>query len=422
MTLWTRFFGTKTRTQGEARTLHLEGTAFDLFSAEEAFFDRCSRSGQAALKLPFSEYWAVSGRGYQRKAIGGGTRLLCYRCFADMAMSFQMTLPGALGLSSVLAVGEGLPANLFESAAKGVCPWCGCSDGILLWDNAPAGDVTEADLQALRELWRQRCLLWWGRTDRSTGLCDRCAVQDLARGTGYHTGADVICEACALKTTGTETLAELRKSPDYFGTSELRRARNFAAGRWRFEPTRVVDGGADRFTGATDVSRTDTGQRGAAATMADSEAAGRTDRSHREDAMTEELVTPENVSSASLRGLLDSALFDVKPSDDGELCITAGYKLWISLAQSKRTVRFYAVFRFREQSELLARLQMVNKINDELVMLRAAVSGENRDRLWFDQYIWLEGGITKKNFLLSFKQFERLIDGALKYDTSNLLA
>ena len=96
--------------------LVLEGTQFPLFAAEAPFFDECRQSGQAALITPFSEFWPVSKRGYERKATGGGTRLLCASCLAEMAMSFQMSLPGGMAVGGMIAIGEGLPGNLFDAA------------------------------------------------------------------------------------------------------------------------------------------------------------------------------------------------------------------------------------------------------------------------------------------------------------------
>lgn len=240
MSIWKKLFGTKEAPQSSPKKLLLEGTEFPLFEQEDAFLQSCAASGQGALKIPFVEFWPASRRGYEHKIIGGGTRLLCARCFADMPFSFQMSLPDGMEVGSMIAIGEGLPANLFGSAKKASCPWCSSPDGILLWDYAPLGDVTEQDMAALRELWYQRCLLWWRQNNRSEGLCDRCASQSIPRGHGYHNVSEVICEQCALKSTDAEALSELRKKPDYFGTSELRRARNVVAGRWRFEQGGVI--------------------------------------------------------------------------------------------------------------------------------------------------------------------------------------
>ncbi len=153
MSIWKKLFGKK-EAQTSPKTLFLEGSEFALFTQEEPFLQSCSASGQGALKIPFVEFWPASRRGYERKVIGGGIRLLCVRCFTDMPFSFQMSLPGS-GMSggSMIAVGEGLPANLFGSAEKAACSWCSSPEGILLWDYAPLGDITERDMLSLRELW-----------------------------------------------------------------------------------------------------------------------------------------------------------------------------------------------------------------------------------------------------------------------------
>jgi hypothetical protein len=241
MSFWSRLFGTPRAPGNAPRTLLLEGTAFALFTQEEPFLQSCATTGQGALGIPFLEFWPASRRGAERKIIGGGIRLLCAACFVDMPFSFQMSLPGGLGAgTSLLAIGEGLPSNLFGAAHRAVCPWCGSRAGIIVWDDAPPGEITEQDMAALRELWKQRCRLWWRQNDRAEGLCDRCGSQAILRGQGYHRGSEVVCEPCACKCTDAAALDELRRKPDYFGTSELRRARNLAEGRWQFEPAKVL--------------------------------------------------------------------------------------------------------------------------------------------------------------------------------------
>lgn len=109
-----------------------------------------------------------------------------------------------------------------------------------MWDQAEPGKITEADAVAIRRLWRRRCQFWWEQSDRTEAICDVCSVKGIARSQGYHRGSDVVCEPCALKATNAEVLAELQRNPDYWGVSELRRARNLAAGVWQFEPPRLT--------------------------------------------------------------------------------------------------------------------------------------------------------------------------------------
>jgi hypothetical protein len=219
-------------------SLLLEGTSFAMFVEEAPFFQTCRNLNQAALRIPFKEFWPVGRRGAAQKAVGGGMRLLCARCFNEMPFSFQMALPGGFG-GSMIAFGSGLPSNLGGSAKQATCPWCSSDDGIIVWDNASHGEIADTDLSALRALWRQRCSLWW-KLEQRDGTCERCNSQGISEGQGYFTGSQLLCEKCANNSTAPEVLAKLREKPDYFGTSELRRARNFAAKKWNFEVARTV--------------------------------------------------------------------------------------------------------------------------------------------------------------------------------------
>lgn len=244
MSFWSRLSGAGWTSRNSHQTLLLEGTHFPLFTQAAVFVQSCASTGQGALRLRFADFWpTVRGEPVGTLTESAMHRLLCARCLQDMPFSFEMFLPGS-GVppgKRDIATGEGLPENLFTSAKKASCPWCRSSNGILLWDHAPPGEITERDMTALRTLWRQRCLLWWRDNDRGDALCDDCANQNIPREEGYHKRSGVICERCALEATNAEALSELRKNPDYWGVSELRKARNVGAGRWRFERGRYLD-------------------------------------------------------------------------------------------------------------------------------------------------------------------------------------
>jgi len=194
--------------------LILEGTQFSVVNTEQLFFDECHNSGQAAMIFPFTEYSSVIERGYQANAFDHRTRLLCARCFVDIPMSFEMSL-------------------MERSSKAAKCPYCRSDLCILLWDCPEYGEITEQDMQALREMWRSRCQLWWRQNNLSDVPCKFCSAT-IPRGEGFDIG-HIICSECATRITNAKALSEVRKNPDHFGTSELRRARNFIAGRYLFE-------------------------------------------------------------------------------------------------------------------------------------------------------------------------------------------
>jgi hypothetical protein len=137
--------------------------------------------------------------------------------------------------------------------------------------------------------------------------------------------------------------------------------------------------------------------------------------------MAEDLMHPETLSIEAVRAAFDAAMYDVALDGELRMRVSSGYLFWVTLAESRRFLRFTAVFRFTDGSDLPARLELANRINDDLVMIRAAASGEQHERLWLDYYVWLDGGMPRKNVVLAFRQFEALVEAALKKDTGGLI-
>lgn len=221
----------------EGKSLLFEGTIFPLFQEEEAFFEQSKKTNQTAILIAFSQYWDVLANGNRIKAIDTSGRLLCAACLRQMPFSFSMMLNGDTG-ASWLVSGEGLPENLFEAAEKKQCPWCQSTEGLLVYDSAPIETIVDDDMESLRELWAERCKLWWAKNNRSECVCDRC-LKPLTRRDGYL-NSEITCEACACKSANPEKLEELQNNIHYFGTGELRRARNFKAGLWNFEGPKII--------------------------------------------------------------------------------------------------------------------------------------------------------------------------------------
>ena len=222
-----RPFKRKETSELRKRELGLEGTRIHLFTAEAAFFKECRKSGLAALVLPFSEFWPTVRRGFRSKAITGDFRLLCSSCVVDMPEPFRTSLPG---FGSIVDV-------------KGaMCGYCGSKNGILLFDDPKSSEITEQDMLALLELWRFRCQQWWTTNEQDDVICDvyDCSSRIL-RPEGYHLGDEIYCEKCASRATDSEGLIELRKNQNYFGISELRRARSFKFLGWRLERGSIIE-------------------------------------------------------------------------------------------------------------------------------------------------------------------------------------
>jgi hypothetical protein len=64
-------------------------------------------------------------------------------------------------------------------------------------------------------------------------------------------------------------------------------------------------------------------------------------------------------------------------------------------------------------------MRFVNRVNDGLMMIRASLTSDGR--LYFDYYIPIEGGITKKAVVLAVRRFLSYLAAAMEQDTDNVV-
>ncbi len=120
--------------------------------------------------------------------------------------------------------------------------------------------------------------------------------------------------------------------------------------------------------------------------------------------MTDELITPENLSKELLSSVLNAAFMDLSYDDEGDIRVQEDISCWVLPGvESKDRIKFLALFRFEPDASEVARLECINKINQEYFLVKAVV-GDN-DNLSFEYDMFVAGGITKKAFVLALKRF-----------------
>lgn len=115
-----------------------------------------------------------------------------------------------------------------------------------------------------------------------------------------------------------------------------------------------------------------------------------------------ELITEETVSVESIRKILDAAYIEYSMTDNGDIRVRDRISVIVHPNKDQRTIKLYAVFGFKTSSTMAQRLEAVNKMNAEYIVIRASVAG---DTLWFEHELMLDGGLTPKNLILSMKRF-----------------
>jgi hypothetical protein len=119
--------------------------------------------------------------------------------------------------------------------------------------------------------------------------------------------------------------------------------------------------------------------------------------------MAEELINQDNLSKEFLKSVLDAAYMDAVIDEDGYLVVRdEGCFIFISKAND-RIGLLTGWFDFEPSASQLQKLEFVNQINNEYVMVRAVVRKDGNLQFGFD--ISVAGGITKKAFVVAVKRF-----------------
>ena len=136
--------------------------------------------------------------------------------------------------------------------------------------------------------------------------------------------------------------------------------------------------------------------------------------------MATDLLTSENVTVEALKQLYDDAYMETKIDEDGDLTVREGFLCLITITEAKEQVRLSTYFAFKEDADHIAKVEMCNRINDGIVTVRAAVT--ERGSLVMDQYVPINGGITRRCLVLATKYFLNVARAALQQcDTEDIV-
>jgi hypothetical protein len=134
--------------------------------------------------------------------------------------------------------------------------------------------------------------------------------------------------------------------------------------------------------------------------------------------MNDDIVSKENLSKEMLKEIFVSAYFDVSQDDSGDLTIKERYTTHIQVDKSNRYICFFSNILRNEKSGLQERHAYTNAVNCDLIAVRAI---ELEKIFSYDYYLWIEGGVTKKNIILAFKNFSHLVESAVAKDKYEVL-
>jgi len=147
----------------------------------------------------------------------------------------------------------------------------------------------------------------------------------------------------------------------------------------------------------------------------------RTVNEEKEEAVSMDVISDDTVTPVFLFDLFDAAF--MKPEfRDERTCVRIiddSQPLNVRKNSDDTLVYFSVGYSCRESATLADKLLYVNLVNDSLKLVRASVM--NDGGIWFDAYVNVDGGVTRKNLVLCTKRIASAIRAALSKDEKDLI-
>ena len=134
------------------------------------------------------------------------------------------------------------------------------------------------------------------------------------------------------------------------------------------------------------------------------------------------LIAEKDVSLASLQSVFESAFVENAVDEDGDLYIRTenSTKIYVSLDERNKLVRFTALYGLREEATEAERVALANTLNDNIVFVR--FSATTRNSLVCDYYLPYNGAVSPLHIVTVTRLFNRIIASSLgEYDTADIL-
>jgi hypothetical protein len=122
------------------------------------------------------------------------------------------------------------------------------------------------------------------------------------------------------------------------------------------------------------------------------------------------MITPEKISVELLNGVL-SAYMDTSFDEDGDLMVKGDCQVYVTITSDKSAIRLMTIFRLNEERGQDARLDAVNRINNDYMFVKAHCTDNNK--LVFTYYFMLGGGLSKNALVRGVKLFDSIPRAAI---------
>lgn len=135
---------------------------------------------------------------------------------------------------------------------------------------------------------------------------------------------------------------------------------------------------------------------------------------------TNTLLKYENITLVKLKSFFDSALLNTEITSENTLKVEDDWiKVNVRVNKDWNLIVFSASWNLKSSVQEIKKLQLANKINEKLIVIRASVLNQNI--LYCDYYVSYKGGITHLMIINNYRLFNRVFRSTFDKDDEKII-
>jgi predicted peroxiredoxin len=136
-----------------------------------------------------------------------------------------------------------------------------------------------------------------------------------------------------------------------------------------------------------------------------------------------EVITTEEITIPKVHEVYRQAYMNAEIGADGDIKLELdGMKIFVKIEADKKILRLYSLFGTKPSTTRQQVLELSNRINDGLVMLRACCPAAfTTPVLWLDHDLDIESGMTAEDIVSETRRFRTVITAVPLKDTDQIL-
>jgi hypothetical protein len=133
-----------------------------------------------------------------------------------------------------------------------------------------------------------------------------------------------------------------------------------------------------------------------------------------------DIISKDNVTIDMVKAVFENSLYDVKETAATYIMVKDTYSIYIDLDKNNRYLVFSVTWPINEGFSLQDRFDLLNMISKDVLVVTPYYT-DSKNSIVIKSTLWIEGGTTVKNIVLTEKIFLQALNLILDKDTRKII-